>query len=105
MSRKLILRTLNVDIPTVGTAQQITANQILTPFIRFIAAKGNTNGVFIGDENVSSSYKELNNTENTEYWASQKGDFTEGPWFDLRDWYADTDNAGNDVIVEYYEVQ
>lgn len=60
---------------------------------------------FFGDSAVDSTYTELNPTDaSIEFWSSQKGDFTEGPWFDLADFFVDADTNGDNVIVEYYEI-
>lgn len=105
MSRRLKLKVLTVDIPSTTEKQQCTNERILAAWVRISGFGGNTNGIFVGDVNVSATNGfELNPRESIAYSASNKGDFTEGPWFDLRDFYFATDTAGNDAVVEYYEV-
>lgn len=89
------------DIPTTSEAVAVHDVAIPVTTVIFYADDNNSGVVYIGDENVSSTrYAVALDAE--ESFTISADTFTDyGDEFILSDFYAATDNAGDDVRVSY----
>jgi hypothetical protein len=97
-----------VDVPSAGTAVQVLNSTEKVKWIRFTSRHGNTNGVYVGDADVSATNgrelrppEEANVTSQntmTEYrpWQAASGTIA------MNTFYVDADTSGNDIDWECF---
>lgn len=90
-------------ISSAGTAERLTTANIFTPSVIIQAADDNTNGMFVGDNQVDKDLFngiELNARESVTFSLINVGSGTE--LISLRDIWIDSDTASTDAVIACY---
>jgi hypothetical protein len=101
MSIPLVFKRITVTIAKANVAQAISSAKIISNQIEMYVSSGSTGPVYIGDENVTSSWIPKAAGSTTTFTSSSGGSLMDGPYFDLSQVYLLSATAGDVVIVQY----
>lgn len=101
MARSIGFKKISIDIPMAGQRVPLSATSIKVPWFELYCASTNGGSIYLGDSTVNSTWIPRAASSNLTFTASNRGDLTEGDWFDLSKIYVTCATAGDDVIIVY----
>lgn len=100
MSRPVTIKNLPITLGQASKAVALSPTPIRVPWFElYITAAGAT--CYLGDALVSASYIPRTGGSMFAFNASEKGDFSNGDYFDLSKLYLLSATAGATAIVQY----
>ena len=103
MGKAMTWKTINLDMPIVSTAYQLTTSKIYTTMVEFHTPAANGGSVYVGGDSTVNATDYIPRVANTTWsWtASDNVSSSSGDYIDLSTIYALAATAGDNIIVQY----
>jgi len=101
MGTKLVSKVIKLTVDAAGTRKRFTAESTTAVSFEVWLDSTNTGNVFLGGSDVDSTHTPRGIGDTVNFVASTRGDFAQGDYYDLRDFYADAATSGDKMVITY----
>lgn len=101
MTHPIGFRRISITIALTGTSVAISETKLLTPSFEVHAPAANSGNIFIGSEDVDTTWIPRVAGSTTAFGAAEEGGLVHGDFFDLSKVFIDATSSGDTAIIQY----